>query len=111
MKAAVTRGDPKNLTRATVFRARVFYDVDGLNGTREPQEVENLLSIVQMDEGFEDVERVDMRFGVGIYGELYWTSKRNGWIYAITSSVPRNKRFIFRRIAIDFNETSNSTLS
>lgn len=99
VKNAVTEGNPSDLTRAPVYRAKLFYDPDG-SGPKKPRGIRDLRSIVQIDEQFQRTERVDMRFGSGIYGEIFWTSKKNGWIYIITTSVPKSKLSIFSKIKI-----------
>lgn len=100
MKAAVTKGNPNKLTKAKVYRAKLLYDPDGLNGPRQPKKIRDLRSIMRKDEPFQNATRVDMRFGVGIYGELYWTSKKNGRIYVITSTVPKSKMNIFQKLVV-----------
>ena len=87
MRKAVTNGNPRKLTMARTFQPRIFYDHDN-NPSTPSVEVQNLRDIVRRDRGHEGAERVDLRFGQGKNGEIYWSSKTNGRIYLIRSSVP-----------------------
>lgn len=86
MKRAVTKGPPNKLTQATVFNATVFFDHDNDPRTR-PLKLRSLRDVIEKDDT-KNPNRVDMRFGVGSRGEVYWSSKKNGGIYQITSTLP-----------------------
>lgn len=87
LRNAVVTGPPNKLTQATTFRPKIFYDHDN-NESTPPKQVQNLREIIRFDPGLEDDDRVDLRFGQGSRGQIYWSSKRNGAIYLITNSVP-----------------------
>lgn len=83
LRAAVVQGNPDDLTQATTFAPRVWFEkADG-----RLVRVKNLRAIVRMDPEFREVQRVDARFGQGSGGEIYWSSKQNGALYLITNSV------------------------
>ncbi|PXF49564.1 HHIP-like protein 1 [Gracilariopsis chorda] len=86
MRFANTTGAPWQLSSARVFRPRIFFDHDN-NPNTPPIRVQRLLDIVQMDPRFASEKRVDVRFGRGPSGEIYWSSKKNGRIYLITNSM------------------------
>lgn len=86
MRKAVTN-KPKRLKMARTFRPKIFFDHDNDPST-PPRRVENLLEIVRMDPGLATLEKVNCRFGQGKGGEIYFSSKGNGKIYLITSTVP-----------------------
>ncbi|KAI0564957.1 Glucose/Sorbosone dehydrogenase [Gracilaria domingensis] len=79
IKGAVTNGDPGTLTQATTYQADIVY-----NGVKYG----TLGEVMRSEEGFSLERRVDVRFGRGYNGELYWSSKRNGRVYLMTSSLP-----------------------
>lgn len=89
MRNAVTMGNPKDLRMARTFRPRIFYDHDADPSTPSI-EVENMRAIMRMDpnRSLGGKVRVDLRFGQGKRGEIYWSSKSNGKIYLISSSLP-----------------------
>lgn len=88
LRKAITKGSPKLLTRAAVFKPKILYDPDG-PGPRKAFQVSNLLEIIRYEKNSDLRVRVDMRFGIGSRGEIYWSSKSNGWIYLITTTLPR----------------------
>lgn len=90
MKKAVVTGPPDTLRQARVFNTSILFDHDGDVRT-PPIEVRTLRDVIAAD-GERKPKRVDMRFGVGSQGQIYWTSKKNGAIYLITSSVPGASR-------------------
>lgn len=87
MRRAVTKGHPKELSRALVFEPKMFYDPDGA-GPIKPFPVSNLLDIIRYDRNSTSPIRVDMRFGVGPDGTIYWTSKTTGRMYVVTTTIP-----------------------
>lgn len=99
LKSAVTMGSPDSLTQAPTRRANICYhdqndlvlrDVqEGEEQTVEPRikRADDLGQVLRMDPGFEDLERADVRLGRGPYGEMYWSSKRNGKVYVFLSSL------------------------
>lgn len=89
MRAARTKGRPDRLTSAQIYRPKIFYDHDS-NRRTPAREVLNLRAIVRMESPYETVDRVDLRFGQGKFGEIYFSSKTNGRIYVFTSSLPNS---------------------
>lgn len=87
MRNAVTQGNPGDLRPARTFRPKIFFDHDN-DASTAPIQVANLREIMRMDPGHERGTRVNLRFGQGRRGEIYWSSKGNGRIYLITSSLP-----------------------
>lgn len=91
LRRARTRGQPGLLWRARTYRPRIIFDHD--SDPRTPgKRVKNLLEIVRFDKGFSKATRVDVRFGAGSDGEIYWSSKKNGRIYVVTNSIPKWRR-------------------
>lgn len=86
MKKAVTKGPPEKLTQAPVYNATIYFDHDNDRKTR-PLKLRTLLDVIGKDDT-KNPKRIDMRFGVGTKGEVYWSSKKNGGIYLITSTLP-----------------------
>lgn len=74
---ARTSGPSRQLTKATTFRAKIRF-----NGRVYP----NLHAVMASESRYRNTDRVDVRFGRGSRGELYWSSKRNGKVYVFTSS-------------------------
>lgn len=88
MKRAVTEGDPKNLTQATIYVATAYFDHDNDPST-PPKVVKTLRDVVRFSTP--KAVRVDMRFGLGPKGQILWSSKVSGKLYEITSSLPGAK--------------------
>ncbi len=88
MLAAVTqlnptdpmRDDPSALTQAVVHRLRLSLDHDN-NPNTAPQGFDDFQDLL-------DENRSDVRFGRGLAGEMYISSKRNHTIYLVTNTVP-----------------------
>ncbi len=76
------RDEPGELTQATVHQLRLSLDHDN-NPNTPARGFDDFLELL-------DDTRSDMRFGQGVAGELYISSKRNGTIYLITNTVPRH---------------------
>lgn len=89
MKKAVTEGPPSKLTQATIYIAKAYFDHDN-NPSTPPLVLDTLRDVVKND-GKPKAVRVDMRFGLGPKGQILWSSKVNGKIYEITSSLPGAK--------------------
>lgn len=89
MRSAVTMGHPSKLRWAKTFRAKVAFDHDR-NPKTPPKIFDDLRGVTYTDLGRYDA-RVDVRFGRGARGEIYWSSKVTGAIYLITNSLPRKK--------------------
>lgn len=87
MRAARTSGNPLKLSSAPVFRPKIFFDHDN-NPATPDLPVASLLDVIRMDPKFARKRRVDVRFGQGARGEIYWSSKTNGRIYVVSTSVP-----------------------
>lgn len=75
-----SRDEPAALTQAVVHRLRLSLDHDN-NPNTPPQGFDDFLELL-------DDSRSDMRFGQGMAGEMYISSKRNGTIYLVTNTVP-----------------------
>lgn len=86
LRAAKTYGKLKDITWATTYRADVLYDHDGKAST-PPKKLQNLRAVIRMEKGLENEKRVDVRFGKGSNGKIYWSSKKSGWIYEISNSL------------------------
>lgn len=84
--AAVTNGSPDQLTQARTRQADIFFDHDDDPST-PPLQFATLGDAMRSEAAFADQIRVDLRFGRGTRGELYWSSKRSGRIYIFTSSL------------------------
>lgn len=78
MIRAKTRGPSKQLSQARTYRVKIRF-----NGRVYP----NLHAVMTSERKYRGNTRVDVRFGRGSRGELYWSSKRNGKIYQFTSSL------------------------
>lgn len=85
LRSARTYGKLKDLSWATTYRADVLYDHDRKPRT-PPKRLQNLRAVIQMEKGLENEKRVDVRFGKGSNGKIYWSSKKSGWIYEVTNS-------------------------
>jgi hypothetical protein len=59
---------------------RLSLDHDN-NPSTPPESYDDFLELL-------DESRSDIRFGQGVAGEMYISSKRNGTIYLVTNSVP-----------------------
>lgn len=88
MKRAKTKGPPKKLRQARVYEAKNIFFHKGKNSKSKPIRVVNLRGVIRKD-GSASARRVDLRFGRGPLGEIYFSSKTNGKIYLILSSLPR----------------------
>lgn len=86
LKKARTRGDPKLLTQARTKEAVVCLET-GSGTKRRTKRVGTLGGAVRATKRWRRAERVDIRFGRGGRGELYWSSKTDGKIYVMTSSL------------------------
>lgn len=91
LKRARTRGNPSKLSQARTRQAQICYDHDN-NPNTPPVRLQTLGDVVRYDPIFKDLPRVDIRFGQGKGGELYWSSKRNGRVYVFTSSLRKNAK-------------------
>lgn len=89
LRNAVTRGPPNTLRWAKTYRAKVAFDHDK-NPNTPPKMFNDLRGVTYTDLGRYDA-RVDVRFGRGARGEIYWSSKVTGAIYLITNSLPIKK--------------------
>lgn len=87
LRSAVTTGPPSKLKWAKTYRAKVAFDHDK-NPKTPPKVFEDLRGITNMDTGRYQ-SRVDVRFGQGPKGEIYWSSKVSGGIYLFTNSLPK----------------------
>lgn len=87
VRGAVTTGP--NPRSATVYQFfDIYYDHD--SNPRTPyRRVNNFRDIVRYDRVPRmNYNRADLRFGSGAKGEIYMSSKQNGWIYLILNSFP-----------------------
>lgn len=77
-----SRDHPSELTQAENYRLRIAYDDDN-NPTTPPQLLEDFNRV------FDPYwARSNARFGQGLLGEMYISSKWDGRIYLVTNSVP-----------------------
>lgn len=87
LQAAVTMGSPDELSPATTFRTTIMFDHD--NDDKTPAlKMPDLRAILRLDTERPLLNRADVRFGRGQQGEIYVSSKANGGIYVITSTIP-----------------------
>jgi glucose/arabinose dehydrogenase len=75
-----SRDQPSELTQAAVRRLHLALDHDN-NSTTAPLLFDDLNSLV-------NAPRNDVRYGEGLHGEMYLSSKRNGVIYLVMNSLP-----------------------
>lgn len=87
LRKSRTTGAPGKLTWAPTFKADILFDHDGKTQTKAIK-LPNLRAVIRREAKLKSQERVDMRFGGGSRGEIYWSSKKSGWIYVITNSIP-----------------------
>ena len=87
LNAAVTNGSPDQLTQLVPGRATLLFDHDNDPATDAIPKT-SLIDIVNDSPNWTGSNRSDARFGRGPDGELYFSSKRNGEIYLVTSSLP-----------------------
>lgn len=73
---------PGELSQASINRLRLSYDHDN-NSATAPQIHNDFMSLIN------NFGRTDTRFGEGVFGEMYISSKTNGTIYLVTNSVPQ----------------------
>eukprot|EP00177_Eucheuma_denticulatum_P005560 GFKZ01010106.1.p1 GENE.GFKZ01010106.1~~GFKZ01010106.1.p1 ORF type:complete len:494 (-),score=39.64 GFKZ01010106.1:74-1555(-) len=78
MWGAKTRGPARLLTKARTYRVRIRF---------QNRVFDNLHEVITSEARYRDRSRVDVRFGRGHGGELYWSSKGNGKVYVFTSSL------------------------
>lgn len=86
LKRAVTKGPSRKLTQAPTKQAVIFFDHDN-NPRTPPKRFNSLGDAMRSEFRFRNEKRVDVRFGRGSRGELYWSSKTSGRIYIFTSSL------------------------
>lgn len=82
LKSAVTSGAPNKLSQARTGQATIMF---------EGKKYGSLGAVMRSENKYKNKNRVDVRFGRGPKGELYWSSKTNGRIYQITSSLKGGK--------------------
>lgn len=87
LKRAVVTGPPGKLKQARTRQAVIFFDHDN-NPKTPPRKYNGLGDAMRSEPAFRNENRVDVRFGRGPRGELYWSSKKSGRIYIFTSSLP-----------------------
>lgn len=87
LKGAKTNGPPGTLTQAKTRQANIWFDHDNNAGT-PPLKFNSLGEAMRSEGAFSGSKRVDVRFGKGPKGELYWSSKISGQVYLFTSSLP-----------------------
>jgi hypothetical protein len=71
---------PSQLTQADLHKLRIALDHDNDSGT-PPQVFDDFRQLLS-------APRSDTRFGEGVFGEMYISSKTNGTIYLVTNTVP-----------------------
>ena len=81
------RDAPTDLTQAPTGEATIMFDHDSNPAT--PSLLRSSLFDVFNDApSYDGSGRADVRFGQGPDGELYISSKKNGWVYLVTNSLP-----------------------
>ena len=78
---------PSVLTQATVATPRILFDHDA-NHVTPPLVRSDLRDVFNDSPNYDGSGRADVRFGQGVDGELYISSKRNGLVYLVTNSMP-----------------------
>ena len=78
---------PSALTQAAVARPRILFDHDS-NPFTTPLVRTDLRDVFNDAANYDGSGRADVRFGQGVDGELYISSKRNGLVYLVTNSMP-----------------------
>lgn len=86
LKGAKTNGPPGKLKQARTRQAVIWFDHDNKASTK-PKKFNNLGDAMRSQPGMGGEKRVDLRFGRGPKGELYWSSKKSGQVYIFTSSL------------------------
>ena len=81
------RDSPDDLSQAPTGRVSILFDHDSDPSTAA-LERSSLADVFNDAPRYDQSGRADVRFGQGIDGELYISSKRNGLIYLVTNSVP-----------------------
>ncbi|MGI9605803.1 MAG: calcium-binding protein, partial [Acidimicrobiales bacterium] len=81
------RDHPSELTQAPTGIVTFLFDDDADPAT-PPLAKLDMADIVDEAASYDGSGRVDVRFGQGPQGELWIMSKRNGWIYLVTNSLP-----------------------
>jgi Glucose / Sorbosone dehydrogenase len=72
--------EPSELTQAVLHKIRLSLDHDNDMST-PPQLYDDFLQLL-------NAPRSDTRYGEGVFGEMYISSKTNGQIYLVTNSIP-----------------------
>lgn len=94
MMTANTTGPPETLTMAPIYKSIMRYfatDEDYSNNVPSIARTEHFNDIIQVNTAANigpNLQRTDLRFGEGIYGELLIISKRVGTIYVVKNSLP-----------------------
>jgi len=78
---------PSVLTQATVSTPQILFDHDA-NQFTAPLVRSDLRDVFNDAANYDGSGRADVRFGQGVDGELYISSKRNGMVYLVTNSMP-----------------------
>lgn len=81
------RDHPDDLTQAENFRLHISYDDDNDPATA-PQLTDNFNRVFDPN-----WSRSDARFGEGLLGEMYISSKWDGRVYIVTNSIPYDADF------------------
>gem|GEM_PF-2175468 len=91
LQAAVTTLNPgqapTGLTQAPVATPRILFDHDS-NPFTDPLVRSDLRDVFNDSSNYDGSGRADVRFGQGVDGELYISSKRTGIVYLVTNSLP-----------------------
>ena len=78
---------PSALTQAPVAAPSIRFDHDS-NPFTAPLVRSDLRDVFNDSPNYDGSGRADVRFGQGVNGELYISSKRNGVVYLVTNSLP-----------------------
>jgi len=72
---------PQALTQSQIFEYTLWFDHDN-NPNTDSVSRDNMLDVIN-DEASYSGQRADLRFGNDSQGNLYISSKRNGWVYKV----------------------------
>ena len=81
---------PAVLTQASVVQPRILFDHDQDQQT-PPLVRSDLRDVFNDAPNYDGSGRADVRFGQGVDGELFISSKRTGMVYLVTNSLPQSR--------------------
>ena len=81
------RDQPEELTQADIYEFIIEFDHDN-NPSTPSRRVSGIKEIIESDPNYDFSDRCDLRLGRDTKGDLFITSKRNGWVYKVQSVKP-----------------------